>query len=236
MCNGQYPCQALFDKFYAAFADSRGRIYRENLLQIICHTMKEGDRSGEFSHADASAPIPFIDVPLPARQWQMKGAMQGWLSAFGRFDENNELYMDIEDARQMLMEGRLPDGWQKRRWGCVTAVGGCPTMPNGHPDMGLLDQANAELPCDEGQEWWGGSEKTTTGQSCRRDSDCSADQALCLSKRCTCGKGRNGRQMLYQHGSCQEQSHTHKYFGETCHYTRANNPDSPTVWPNTVEV
>jgi len=237
VCNGQYPCQALFDKFYAAFADSRGRLYREQILKIICHTMKEGDRSGEFSYADASVPIPFIDVKLPARQWQMKGAMQGWLSAFGRVDENNELYLDIEDARQMLMEGRLPDGWQKRRWGCVTQIGGCPKMPNGHRDTGLLDQATAELPCDEEQEWWGGDERTTTGEGCSKDSDCTDQHALCLSKRCTCGKGRNGRQMLFTASSkCEEQTHTHKYFGESCQYTRANHPDSPSVWSSSIEV
>lgn len=230
-CNGQYPCESLFQKFYAAHADSRGRLYKANILQIVCHALAEGDRSGEFAHQDGDVDVVGITVAkLPARTWQMKAAMQGWLSAFGRADENGDLYFTVADARSMLMEGRFPDNWQKRRWGCVTAIGGCPRMPDGKRDDSLLAQVNAELPCDESAAWWGGAETTVTGQSCTRDSQCSDDHALCLSRRCTCGKGRNGLQMLYQHGSCTEQRSTRKYFGETCRFTRANNPDSPSVW------
>jgi len=236
LCNGQYPCEPLFDKFYASHADSRGRIYRENILQIICHTIAEGDRGGEFAYMDGSVGVLGLSVKLPARQWQMKGAMQGWLSAFGRPDEHGELYFTVDDARAMLLEGRMPDGWEKRRWGCVTAIGGCPKMPNGKRDMGLLDQANAHLPCEQFDSWWGNSETTVTGQSCRSDSSCSDAHALCLSGRCTCGKGRNGLQMLYQHGSCKEQGNPRKYFGETCKYVRANNPDSPNAWASQIEV
>jgi len=230
-CNGVYPCESLFQKFYVAHADSRGRLYRSNILQIVCHAIAEGDRGGEFSHYDGDADVVGWTVArLPARTWQMKAAMQGWLSAFGRADENGDLYFTIDDARAMLMEGRFPDNWEKRRWGCVTAIGGCPRMPDGNRDMSLLAQVNAELPCDEAAAWWGGSETTVTGQDCRSDSQCHDEHALCLSKRCTCGKGRNGRQMLFQHGRCTEQRHTNQYFGETCRFTRANNPDSPSVW------
>jgi len=242
LCDGQYPCEALFQKFYAAHADSQGRIYRSNILEIICHTIAEGDRGGEFAYFDGEVEVPFLPgVKLPARHWQMKAAMQGWLSAFGQFDENGDAYFTVADARAMLMEGRMPDGWQKRRWGCVTSIGGCPTMPDGKPDMGLLDQALAHLPCSQFDAWWGGSETTVTGQSCRSDSSCSDAHALCLNKRCTCGKGRNGLQMLYKQNptssnSCQEQDNPRKYFGETCRYQRADAPDSPSVWASSIVV
>lgn len=230
MCNGVYPCEALFQKFYVAHADSRGRLYLDNIKQIICHAMAEGDRSGEFAHQDGNVDVVGISVAkLPPRQWQMKAAMQGWLSAFGRPDENNNLYFSIADARAMLMEGRVPDNWEKRRWGCVTAIGGCPKMYDGNRDSSLLAQVNADLPCDEEAAWWGGSEVTTTGQDCRSDSDCSDEHAFCASHRCTCGKGKNGKSMLSQGGRCVEQR-AHRYFGETCRFTRANNPDSPWVW------
>merc|ERR1711865_923022 len=132
LCDGVYPCEALFQKFYASHANSQGRIYRQQILEIICHTIAEGDRGGEFAMANGEVEVPFLPgVKLPARQWQMKAALQGWLSAFGQFDENGDAYFTVADARAMLMEGRMPDGWQKRRWGCVTAIGGCPLMPGG---------------------------------------------------------------------------------------------------------
>jgi len=229
-CNGQYPCEALFQKFYVANADSNGRLYRENILQIICDAMANGDRSGEFSYYDGDASILGLTVSLPARQWQMKAAMQGWLSAFGRADESGKLYFTIDDARAMLMEGRAPDGWTPRRWGCVTALGGCPTMPDGSKDLSMYAQATATLPCEESQTWMEtSSRKTTTGQSCTRDGDCGG-QELCLSSRCTCAKGSDGKQMFYSSGQCTEQNTERMWNGRSCRSVRADNPDSPRVW------
>merc|ERR1719359_1314742 len=129
------------------------------------------------------------------------------------------------------MEGRMPDGWEKRRWGCLTSLGGCPTMPNGQRDMSFYEQVNMELPCDENAEWWSANGmQTTTGESCNGDGDCSEGHAHCLSHRCTCARGQNGRQMLFRDGACQEQSEVQQYMGQPCRYTRADNPESPWTW------
>jgi len=229
LCNGQYPCEALFQKYYVAAAKN-GRIYNDQILDIICHAHAEGDRGGEFSYMDGDVTVLGLTVAkLPARTWQMKGAMQGWLAAFGRPDENNELYFTVDDARAMLMETRVPDGWEKRRWGCVTAVGGCPKMFNGKRDTPFLDQVNAKMPCDLAAPWWQGySMPTTTGQTCKHDHNCDDPYALCLSKHCTCSKGSNGVQMLVRGGSCQESPEPPRHYnGQSCRPHKANNPDSP---------
>lgn len=231
LCNGQYPCEALFQKFYVAHADRRGRLYQQQILEILCHASAEGDRSGEFAYQDGDVGVAGLDAArLPARQWQMRAAMLGWLSAFGRADGNGDLYFTIADARAMLMDGRTPDGWERRRWGCITHLGGCPTMPDGNKDLTLLEQIHLELPCNQYDAWWQGTAATTTGQSCTSDRSCDDSHALCLSHRCTCGKGRNGLQMLFQHGRCTEQSNARQYMGETCRYVRADHPESPNVW------
>jgi len=234
-CNGQYPCEPLFQKFYVNNADSNGRIYASNIKKIICHALAEGDRGGEFAYQDGNVGVLGIKVArLPARQWQMKGAMMGWLSAFGRADVNNELYFTVDDARAMLMEGRVPNGWKKRHWGCVTKLGGCPTMPNGKKDLAFIDAINMDLPCDQEAEWWTGSsgKRTTTGVTCKNTRECQSNSdphSLCLSQRCTCSKGRNGAQMIFDNGHCVEQA-SKQYFGSQCRYTQANNPASPWTW------
>lgn len=239
-CDGQYPCEALFQKYYVNNADSNGRIYRENILQIVCDAMAHGDRSGEFSYQDGDVSVLGLTLgTLPARQWQMKAAMQGWLSAFGREDSNGKLYFTIDDARAMMMEGRVPDGWTGRRWGCVTSLGGCPTLPDGSRDMSIVEQATTPLPCDESQSWWEPEfeqlPKTITGQSCRKDGDC-GDRELCFSRRCTCGKGRNGQGMLFSGGSCVEAKLPRMWNGRQCRSVRADNPWSPSVWSSDVIV
>jgi len=237
LCQGQYPCEALFQKFYVANADSNGRLYRENLMHVMCDAMAHGDRGGEFSYQDGEVRIfgDLVKVNLPARQWQMKAAILGWLSAFGREDSEKKLYFSIDDARAMLMEGRAPDGWTPRRWGCVTKLG-CPTLPDGTKDWGIIEHATKQLPCDESQSWWETSDrKTTTGQSCKKDNDC-GDRELCLSRRCTCAKGRDGQQMLYKDGGCIEQNAQRMWNGRTCRSVRADHPDSPSVWSDSVTV
>jgi len=230
ICDGVYPCEALFQKYYVANADSRGRIYNNQILNIICQAHAEGDRSGEFSYMDGYADVVGITVAkLPARTWQMKGAMQGWLAAFGQPDEDGEMYITVASARAMLMEGRVPDDWVKHRWGCVTVLGGCPTMYNGKRDTDFLAQVTAEMPCDLNAAWWQGkSIATTTGQSCKSDKNCGDSHALCISRRCTCSKGSTGVQMEFKNGHCMEQSTPpRKYNGQSCRPVKADVPDSP---------
>jgi hypothetical protein len=231
-CDGKYPCEPLFEKFYASKAVN-GRVYMDQIKEIICHAISEGDRGGEFAYFDGDVNVLGFDLAsLPARQWQMKAAMMGWITAFGRTDESGEFYFTVDDMRAMLLEGRAPDGWERRRWGCLTSLGGCPTMPNGQRDTPFLDQVNAELPCEQTAEWWSGANgdmQTTSGQGCNKDGDCQNAHALCLSHRCTCAKGRNGMQMIFRDGECQEQPQR-QYFGSPCRYTRADNPASPWTW------
>jgi len=231
LCNGQYPCEPLFDKFYVAHADQRGRLYLKQILEIVCHAQAEGDRGGEFSYQDGDIGVFGHTLSrLPARQWQVKAAMMGWLTAFGRHDGDGELYFTIADARAMMMEGRMPDGWEKRRWGCITRGPFCPILPNGIRDLGLMDIVNVELPCQEYDPWWTGKANTTTGQSCLSHHACEDPHSLCLSDRCTCGKGRNGLQMLFQEGQCTEQTDVRRYNGGSCRSIRADHPASPSVW------
>merc|ERR1711862_592859 len=178
-CNGTYPCESRFQRFYMPHADANGRFYYDNIKEIICHARSEGDRGGEYSY-NGGLPIyvPGLDALVPARDWQMKGAMSGWLAAFGRTDENGELYLTVEDARAMLMEGRYPDGWQKRSWGCLFSGCSAPGV--------FVDAVNLELPCkDEEDIWWKESScETATGETCNIWCD---GGALCISGNCMCG-------------------------------------------------
>jgi len=226
-CNGQYPCEALFQRFYASSANSDGRIYEQQIKEIICKAQTEGDRGGEMSYTHDPSPIPGIGA-LPSHKWQMNAAMLGWLSGFGRPDENGDLYFTVADARAMVMEGRLPDGWVRRPWGCLFERN-CPTMYDGQPDRTMPALAVLPLPCDMDEPWWSETGVTVaTGAHCRTNSHC-APHALCLAQRCICAKGRNGVQMLYEDGDCVEQP-SRMYMGETCRYIRADNPASPNVW------
>ena len=65
------------------------------------------------------------------QQWSSGGvswfaATQSQLNSSGasrlqhpyRYDEDGRPYMRLEDARTMFLEGRHPDGWQRRRLLC----------------------------------------------------------------------------------------------------------------------
>jgi len=106
-CKGKFPCQKRFDDYYVKNTTPDGRIYLKNILDIVCQAKFEGDRGGEFSYNKKR----FL------REWQMKSAMQGWLAAFGRTDSKGKVYLLIEDARRMLMDGKYPMGWTRRSWG-----------------------------------------------------------------------------------------------------------------------
>jgi len=219
MCNGTFPCEARFQKFYVQHADENGRFYLQNILEIICHAQAEGDRGGEFAY-NGGLPLyaPGLDALVPGRTWQMKAAMAGWLTAFGRDDENGELYLTIDDARAMLMEGRYPDGYEKRSWGCIT-TGSCRSPGD------LIGGVNLELPCAVDDAWWQGSScEAGTGETCHLWCD---GGASCISGKCICGLGSNGVAMCASNGKCIERPNTCVYFGEPCHSIPADNPSAP---------
>ena len=207
-CDGKYPCEERFQKFYASCANDDGRFYLENINCIICKGYKWGDRTGEFA----------MNPTQGFRQWQMVAAMTGWLNAFGRTDEETgELYFEMEDARAMLMEGRYPDGWKKRSWGV----------------MGDVKYAmNLVVPqCDAGSgyydPWWMDTDcPSYTGQKCSLLKKCSGG-ATCISGKCLCGLGSNLVSMCAVDGACQERENKCEYFGEPCKTVPADSPKAP---------
>jgi len=162
-CDGQFPCQERFNKFYVESADGQGRFYRKNLMKVVCAARKMGDRGGEFSYSSGKVTVLGLMnlTQVPTREWQMKAAISGMLAAFGRKDEKGEIYLSGDDVHALLMEGRYPDGYAKRDWGCIGS--GCPSGTS------LLSDANQEVECDVGEsdEWWQGSGcKVETGSTC----------------------------------------------------------------------
>lgn len=221
LCDGEFPCEARFKKFYEGTADENGRIYRKNLMKMVCLARKIGDRGGEYSYSSGTITPPGgDDVVVPAREWQMKAAVSGWLAAFGRTDDNGEIYLTLDDARSMLLEGKYPNGWQKRDWGCIST--GCPGT-----STSFLHDANQEVDCDVGEDdpWWGDAGITVaTGATCGFQS-CS--DGTCVSGLCICGRSDSMIGMSYNGGKCVEQEHnTCKYFGESCNVIAATNPEA----------
>jgi hypothetical protein len=217
LCGGVFPCEARFQKFYVQNADENGRLYRKNLLNgVVCSARKFGDRGGEYSYSSGSIHLPGGGdlIPVPAREWQMKGAIQGWLNAFGRRDEKGEWYLTIDDARAMVMEGRYPDGWKKRDWGCL--VTGC--------EDPFLTQTRAKVECDVGEKepWWGSEDlKIATGEKCHLW--CNGG-ATCVEGTCICGRDKDGMGMVVKQGKCVRREQKCEYFGEKCSFVPATNP------------
>lgn len=226
-CNGIYPCEDRFQKFYVQHADENGRFYLQNILEIICHARSEGDRGGEFSY-NTGLPVyaPGLDALVPARDWQIKAAMTGWLTAFGRTDDGGDLYLTVDDARAMLMEGRYPDGWQKRSWGCLFSGCSAPGV--------FVDGVTLEMPCNVEDSWWQGSSscEAETGETCHLW--CNGG-ASCISGKCICGLGSNGVAMCAKDGECIERSNTCTYFGESCQSVAADNPSAPMFASHSME-
>jgi len=215
-CGGVFPCEARFQRFYVNNSDENGRLYRKNLMKIVCAARKYGDRGGEYSYSSGSIHLPGGGdmIPVPAREWQMKAAIQGWLNAFGRTDEKGQWYLTIDDARAMVMEGRYPDGWKKRNWGCL--VYGC--------DDPFLTQARAHVKCDVGETdaWWGDQGlKIATGEKCKLW--CNGG-ATCVEGKCICGRDKDGMGMVAKHGKCVSRHQSCEYFGKKCTFVPATNP------------
>jgi hypothetical protein len=206
LCGGVYPCQARFDKFVAPYANPEGRFYREDVMNMVCNTEKNGDRGGEFSYSSL----------LTNRKWQMHLAADGWLTAFGWTDENGKLYLNLEDVRIMFMEGRFPVGWEKRPWGCLIA--GC-THPEDRPAMQVIPSS---FPCsDEG--WWQGSDCETFGtETCTLAIGwCKMANSTCIGGggvrgRCTCKKGFCAKKNNKNEITCVKRDFNCKYFGQDC--------------------
>jgi hypothetical protein len=218
-CQGVYPCETRFQRFYGDNADSNGRLYRANLMKVVCTARKYGDRGGEYSYSSGSIHLPGGGdlLPVPAREWQMKAAIQGWLDAFGRKDQDGHWYLTIDDARAMIMEGRYPDGWKKRNWGCL--LHGC--------DDTFITQTNAKVECDVGEKdaWWGGAGlQIATGEKCHLW--CNGG-ATCVEGKCICGRGSNGVGMIVKGGKCVDRLYKCTYFGKTCELIKATNPTAP---------
>jgi len=223
-CNGVYPCEARFQRFYVNNTDSNGRLYKKNLMQMVCTARKFGDRGGEYSYSSGSIHLPGGGdlIPVPAREWQMKGAILGWLNAFGRKDEKGEWYMHIDDARKMLMEGHLPKGWKKRSWGCLSG------LPGDSCDEAFIKQVNEKVECDvsEDDPWWEGTGlQVATGHKCRFGR-CDGG-ATCVEGNCICGRGSNLVGMIAKNGKCVERSDTCTYFGKKCDRIVATGPSAP---------
>jgi len=222
-CGGVFPCEERFQRFYVNNSDN-GRLYKKNLMKIVCAARKYGDRGGEFSYSSGSIHMPGGGdlLQVPAREWQMKCAIQGWLNAFGRKDEKGQWYLTIDDARAMVMEGRYPDGWKKRDWGCL--MYGC--------EDPFVTQARAEVECDVGETepWWGQSPtgekglQVATGEKCHLW--CNGG-ATCVEGKCICGRGSNFVGMIAKDGKCEKRDARNHYFGEESSVVTATNPAAP---------
>lgn len=120
-CRGVFPCEKRFKEFYEDLATPaklpdgtvERRIYMGNVLKMVCRVKKQqvlGVNVQKGERSDKSMGTFW-------REWQMVTAMQGWIDAFGDVDESGKMYVSVENARTMLMEGRFPEGWQRRAFG-----------------------------------------------------------------------------------------------------------------------
>jgi len=222
-CGGVYPCEPLFKRFYLANAEPNGRLYRRNLMKIVCMARQIGDRGGEFSYWAGNVALPgFGDIfpyPVPSQEWQMKGAISATLEAFGWRDENNELFLTVDDMRSLLLEGRYPDGWQKRDFGCL--LYGCEFS-------GLSDfrQDVGECEIEAFTPFWQNSNcQVTSGATCAKT--CSNPDEVCINEKCYCGRGSDGRGMCFKGGKCSSRSKSVSYFGAGVPFFPANSPSAP---------
>jgi len=113
MSNGsmEFPCENRFDEFVPGFADSKGRLYSKQLGDVLTNTFKNGHHGQA-----AKASLFTITQGFTGREYL---ANAGFLLAFGKPDENGDLYITVEDYRHMTMTGTFPADWQKpdTEWG-----------------------------------------------------------------------------------------------------------------------
>jgi hypothetical protein len=218
-CRGRYPCEARFNQFFGNSGDSNGRFYLKNMMRTVCLARQFGDRGGEHSYAASTSSLPgnFTLEPVPGREWQMRGAISATLFAFGKRDSAGELYLTMSDLRALFMDGRYPDGWQRREHGCL--VSGC--------EMSAITRFNLDFECEIGYEdvfWQGSGCQVFTGKTC---GSCNAGET-CLSGKCICSRGANLRTMCFRNGACREQAADgYSWFGAPRVVVPADNPDAP---------
>jgi len=213
-CGGQYPCEKRFDQFFGDNGTD-GRFYREDILKVICKARQYGDRGGKLSYEENTI---ILLGPVPGREWQIKGAMILMLMSFGRRDENGELYMTMADLRALFLEGRIPDGWQRREHGCL--VYGCEDTP-------AAQVFNLDIPCEVGYSepfWQNTGCQVDTGRTCGLFKGCREGET-CVGRKCLCNRDGTLRTMCYADGACREQAaDNYSWFGGQRQIVRAENP------------
>jgi len=215
-CGGQYPCKKRFDQFFGDGGTPNGRFYMSDIMKVVCKARQYGDRGGEFAYAENSA---FVLGNVPGREWQMKGAMGAIVLSFGKRDENGELYLTMADLKALFLEGRYPDGWQRREHGCLAF--GC--------EFSAQTLFNMDVPCEvDYQEpfWQNTGCQVYTGRTCGIFSGC-RDGETCVGRKCLCNRGGNWRTMCYEGGACREQpSDNYTWFGGPRVVVPDDNPKS----------
>lgn len=104
LCKGEFPCTAKFEYFIGRFADAKGRIYIKDLGRLARNIKAEGEYGG-------------VGLPGTDLGDRESDALTGWMAGFGVKDEEGNMYMPLEWARTMVLEGVFPKGWKKRSWG-----------------------------------------------------------------------------------------------------------------------
>lgn len=215
-CNGKYPCAKRFDQFFGGVV-SNGRFYLEDIMKIVCKARQFGDRGGEHAYAESNSVLGFNVGPVPGREWQMRGAMSATLFAFGRTDSQGNLYLTMDDWRALMLEGRYPDGWQRREHGCLLL--GC--------DMSAVKRFNLDVPCDVGYDepfWQNTGCNVYTGRTCGLFKGCNSGET-CVGRKCLCSRGNNLRTMCAIGGICTEQrDDRYSWFGGKRKVFKADNP------------
>jgi hypothetical protein len=234
-CGGIYPCEANFDKFVRSSAEPNGRFYLKNILAIVCKARKFGDRGGEWSFKTLGD-IDFLGGEfnlglVPARDWQMKGAMSAMLFTFGQGSGDNT-YMTMEAMESLFLKGDYPSYWSPKDTDDLCLLpGGCEwnAFRRFNLEMDNDDGTRITYKCDQGKDdpWWQGQGcQPHTGESCHAGGTCSGG-AICVSRMCICPRASSGRSKCFKNGKCKASSLPQcTYFGKPCEFIPANNPDT----------
>jgi len=216
-CRGVYPCLRRFEQFFEGVV-SNDRFYLEDIMKLVCKARKFGDRGGEWAYGESRTLLGWdMSTPVAGREWQMRGAMSATLFAFGRRDRENKLFLTMGDYRALFLDGRYPDGWQRREHGCL--LYGC--------EMSAVTRFNLPVPCDVEYDdpfWQGTGCDVYTGETCGIFSGCN-DGETCVGRKCICSRGSNLRSMCFRNGRCQEQpDDDYSWFGSSRVVFPGDNP------------
>lgn len=218
-CNGVYPCVERFNQFFG-WGGQNGRFYLNDILRVVCMARQYGDRGGEHSYAPSKALLGWELTPVPGREWQMRGAMSATLYAFGRKDGSGNLYLSMADLKALFLEGRYPDGWQRREHGCLAF--GC--------DMPAIKRFNLEFECEVGYDepfWQNTGCQVYTGKTCGVFTKCNSGET-CVGSKCLCSRGSDLRTKCFRNGSCRGASGDgYSWFGGARSIYPADNPTPP---------